>query len=71
LGYISIIDPFDERKVSCDALRLPVVLKITDQLQADKAWFMVNGTPDAIRRVKVGQLVERKPMESEGIIRKK
>lgn len=68
--FQEITDPFDEKKVSCDRVKLPVVLKVTDQLQADKAWVILDGPPEAISRVKVGQLVERKPLEGQGIFKK-
>ncbi len=68
--FQAITDPFDERKVSCDQPKLPVTLAVTDQLQADKAWVMIQGAPEAIKRVKVGQLVERKPMEGQGFLKK-
>lgn len=67
--FQAIADPFDEKKVSCDVVKLPVVLKVTDQLQADKAWVMVQGPPEAVKRVKMGQLVERKPVEGQGIFK--
>jgi hypothetical protein len=39
------------------AVKLPVELKVTEQLQADKAWVIIEGKPEQIHRVKVGQLV--------------
>jgi curli biogenesis system outer membrane secretion channel CsgG len=68
--FQSIADPFDPKKMSCDVVKLPVVLKITDQLQADKAWVIMEGAAEVIKRVKVGQLVERKPMEGQNIFKK-
>jgi len=68
--FQEIADPFDERKKSCDIVKLPVTLKVTEQLQADKAWVMIEGKPESIGRVKVGQLVERKPLEGQGLLKK-
>ena len=68
--FQEIADPFDERKKSCDMVKLPVTLKVTEQLQADKAWVMIKGKPECIQRVKVGQLVERKPLEGRGLLKK-
>ena len=68
--FQEITDPFDEKKVSCDVVKLPVELKVTEQLQADKAWVVIDGKPEQIMRVKTGQLVERKPLEGQGFIKK-
>ncbi|MBM4137668.1 MAG: hypothetical protein FJ241_12700 [Nitrospira sp.] len=60
--FQEIKDPFTN-KSTCDVVKLPVELIITDQIQPDKAWAMLNGEPNAIRRVKAGQLVERVPIK--------
>jgi len=51
-----------EKKTSCNKFKLPVELTVTDQIQADSSWTTIEGTPDGIKRVKVGQLVERMPL---------
>ncbi|MDZ4163976.1 MAG: CsgG/HfaB family protein [Smithellaceae bacterium] len=63
--FQAIGDPFDPKKISCDVVKLPVRLMVTDQLQADKAWVMIHGEAPMIARVKAGQLVERKPLEGQ------
>lgn len=50
--------------------KLPVELTVTDQIQADSSWTMIDGKPEAVKRVKVGQLVERKPLEGQGFMKK-
>jgi curli biogenesis system outer membrane secretion channel CsgG len=50
------------KKITCNMFKLPVELTVTDQIQAESAWVMIEGKPEVIKRVKVGQLVERKPM---------
>jgi hypothetical protein len=60
--FQEIADPFDPRKKSCDIVRLPVTLRVTEQIQAHKAWLMVQGEPAAVARVRMGQLVERRPV---------
>ena len=57
-------------KVSCDIVKLPVQLKVTDQLQADKAWVIIEGDPNQVKRVKIGQLVERAPLKGQNIFQK-
>lgn len=68
--FQEIVDPFDPKKRSCDMVRLPLTLKVTEQLQADKAWVMIQGPQEAIGRVKAGQLVERKPLEGQTTLKK-
>ncbi len=67
--FQEITDPFDEKKISCDIVKLPVELKVTEQLQSDKAWTIIDGKPEQIRRVKTGQLVERKPLEGQRVLK--
>jgi len=57
-----VVDPF-KKVEECDMVKLPVVLEVTNQVQDTKAWTIVEGDKDQIMRVKVGQLVERKPIE--------
>jgi curli biogenesis system outer membrane secretion channel CsgG len=51
-----------EKKTSCNRFKLPVQLIVTDQVQADNSWATIEGSPEGIKRVKVGQLVERMPL---------
>jgi len=69
-AFQEIGDPFNPKKRSCDMVRLPVNLVVTEQIQADKAWVMIQGSPEAIGRVKTGQLVERKPLAGQGKMKK-
>jgi len=68
--FQEITDPFDEKKISCDIIKLPVELKVTEQLQADRAWVVIDAKPEQLGRVKTGQLVERKPLEGQGFMLK-
>ncbi|MCG6537027.1 MAG: curli production assembly protein CsgG, partial [Syntrophales bacterium LBB04] len=68
--FQEISDPFDERKKSCDVVKLPLELKVTEQLQDDRAWTVIDAKPEQLGRVKTGQLVERKPMEGQGLMMK-
>ncbi|RME81061.1 MAG: curli production assembly protein CsgG, partial [Zetaproteobacteria bacterium] len=42
---------------TCDQAKIPATLKISDQVQQDKAWGVIEG--DGISRAKLGQIVER------------
>jgi len=48
--FQEVTDPFDESKKSCDMVKLPVKLVVTDQLQPEKAWVLIQGDKNAIKR---------------------
>jgi len=50
------------KKITCNIVKLPVEMTVTDQIQAESAWAVVEGSPECLKRVKVGQLVERQPL---------
>ena len=68
--FQEISDPFDEKKISCDVVKLPLELKVTEQLQADRAWVVVESKPEQLGRIRTGQLVERKPLAGQGLMNK-
>ena len=51
------------KQITCSQFKLPVELTVSDQIQADGAWAAIEGKPEDIKRVKVGQLIERKPLK--------
>jgi len=57
-------DPMSGKK-ECDVQRLPITLRVSsDQLQPNVAWAMVEASkPEQLRMIRVGQLVERKPLK--------
>jgi curli biogenesis system outer membrane secretion channel CsgG len=58
------------KKMTCNIVKLPVEMTVTDQVQAESAWVTVEGKPQDLKRVKVGQLVERQPLGGQGFIKK-
>ena len=60
--FQEIKDPFTG-KSTCDRIKLPVNTEVTDQIQEDKAWVLISGDINQIKRVRAGALVERAPME--------
>ncbi len=58
------------KKITCNIVKLPVELTVTDQVQAESAWATVEGKPQDLKRVKVGQLVERQPLGGQGFMKK-
>lgn len=61
--FEEIEDPMSGKK-ECDVQRLPVNLVVSsDQLQPTAAWALVEAkTPHQLQMIRVGQLVERKPI---------
>ena len=62
IDFQAIQDPITG-KTTCDQIKLPVTLVVSTQIQPDKAWTVVKGDKNQIMRVKLGQVVERKPLE--------
>jgi curli biogenesis system outer membrane secretion channel CsgG len=62
--FEEVEDPMSGKK-ECDVQKLPVGLIVSsDQLQPNVAWAMVEASkPEQIRMIRVGQLVERKPLK--------
>ena len=58
------------KKITCNIVKLPVELTVTDQIQAESAWTTVEGKQQDLKRVKVGQLVERQPLGGQGFMKK-
>jgi len=58
------------KKITCNIVKLPVELTVTDQIQAEMAWVTVEGKPQDLKRVKVGQLVERQALGGQGLMKK-
>ncbi len=56
IDFQEVEDPITGKR-TCDQVKLPVTLTISNQVQADKAWGVVEG--DGLSRVKLGQVVER------------
>lgn len=60
--FSELEDPITGKRI-CDQSRLPVTLVMTDQLQADRSWVLIEGNAEQVKRVKPGQLVEVRPAQ--------
>lgn len=67
--FQDIKDPFSG-KSTCDRVKLFVEAEVTDQIQDDKAWIIITGDPNQVRRVRTGALVERAPVEGQQFYKK-
>ena len=69
IDFQVVEDPLSGR-TTCDQVKLPVTLVVSNQIQMDKAWTVVEGDKNAIMRVKLGHVVERMPLEGGSVIKK-
>ena len=69
IEFQEVEDPLTGRK-TCDQIKLPVTLVVSNQIQTDKAWTYAEGDKNQLMRIKLGQVVERKPLEGGSIIKK-
>jgi curli biogenesis system outer membrane secretion channel CsgG len=65
-AFQEIKDPFTGKSI-CDKVKLPIEGEVTDQIQEDKAWILIKGDTNQVRRVQTGALVERAPLKKPGI----
>jgi hypothetical protein len=59
--FDEVEDPLSGKR-DCDAPTLPVILVVSNQSQPDRAWTLAEGSPEQVRMLKAGQLVERVPL---------
>lgn len=70
IEFQEVEDPLTGNK-KCDMVKLPIKLVISSQVQKDKAWAIIKAeNPSDINLIKLGHLVERKPLEGQGFIKK-
>lgn len=67
--FQEIEDPLTGKK-TCDKVKLPVVLRPTNQIQDDKSWFLSEGEEISLKRVKPGQLVERSEISGQSFMQR-
>lgn len=56
--------------VTCSMIKLPVEMIVTEHVQAGNAWALIKGDPKGIKHVKKGMLVERMPLEGQGLLKR-
>jgi curli biogenesis system outer membrane secretion channel CsgG len=67
--FQEIKDPFTGNS-TCDKVKLPVEAEVTNQIQEDKAWILITGDYNQVRRVRAGALVERAQLEGQNFFKK-
>jgi len=58
------------KKMTCNIVKLPVELIVSDQVQPESAWVTIEGKTQDLKRVKVGQLVERQALGGQGVMKR-
>lgn len=75
-GQKLIVYTFQEAKdpikgtVSCSKVKLPLELEVTNQVDTESSWVLINGETPALKRIKIGQIVERAPLAGQGTMQK-
>lgn len=69
IEFQEIKDPITGRS-TCDQIKLPITLVVSNQVQTDKAWAYAKGDKNQLARLKLGQVIERKPLEGGSVIKK-
>jgi len=64
------IKDFMTGKVQCSKSTIPVKITVTNQVNENSAWVIIKGKESAKSRIKVGTLVERAPLEGQGLLNK-
>jgi hypothetical protein len=67
--FEEVEDPINGKK-ACDQQKLAMELEVTDQVQADKAWVILQGDNAIKKRIKAGQLVERAALGGQSFMKK-
>ncbi|MBI4824428.1 MAG: hypothetical protein HY805_09425 [Nitrospirae bacterium] len=50
-------------KTTCNKVRLPLELVVSNQVDTENSWVVIKGEPPAIAKLRVGQIVERAPVK--------
>jgi len=64
------IKDFMSGKVQCYKSTIPVIITVTGQINENSAWVIIKGDESVKSRIKVGTLVERAPLEGQGLLDK-
>jgi hypothetical protein len=67
--FIEVGDPFTGTK-TCNMTKIPVEITISDQIAQDQAWAKVEGSSEAILRLKNGTIIKRQKLEGQSVFKK-
>ncbi|MCX8083596.1 MAG: CsgG/HfaB family protein [Calditerrivibrio sp.] len=64
------IQDFMTKKMNCQKTKIDVDIIVSNQVDENSAWVKIEGKPENIKRLKVGTLVKRAPLEGQGFMKK-
>lgn len=67
--FIEIVDPLTN-VASCNMSKIPVELKVSNQIQPKQAWVEVKGKPELAARLKLGAIVKPAKLKGQSLMKK-
>lgn len=67
--FMEITD-FMTKKVSCTKSKIDVEMVTSTQVDENSSWVKIEGKPEQTKRLKVGTLIKRAPLEGQGFMKK-
>lgn len=67
--FMEITD-FMTKKASCQKSKIDVEMVVSNQIDDNTAWVKIEGKPENVKRLKIGTLVKRAPLEGQGLMKK-
>ncbi|PLX66473.1 MAG: hypothetical protein C0602_12515 [Denitrovibrio sp.] len=67
--FMEIIDPLTN-VATCNMSKIPVVLKVSNQIQPKQAWLEVDGKPELASRLKLGVIVKPAKQKGQSLMKK-
>lgn len=64
------IQDFKTKKTKCNKNKIDVEMVVTNQVDDETAWVKITGDPEQVKRIKIGTLVKRAPLEGQGFMKK-
>ncbi|ADR18923.1 CsgG/HfaB family protein [Calditerrivibrio nitroreducens] len=64
------ISDFMTKKTSCQKTKIDVEMVVSNQVDENAAWVKVDGKPENVKRIKIGTLVKRAPLEGQSTLKK-
>jgi len=67
--FMEITD-FMSKKTSCQKTKIDIKLVVSNQVDENASWVKIEGKPENVKRIKIGTLVKRAPLEGQSLLQK-
>lgn len=67
--FMEIIDPMTN-VATCNMSKIPVELKVSNQVQPNQSWIEIKGKPEQTARLKLGVIIMRQKLSGQSLIKK-